>query len=257
MDDLDNFIAQANQKYATDPKYVKKLAREQQTTLERELAELHGTTSRICPDTHQHARTLTCASAHKCQCAVCSAVWNAYHRWLRSQRKLGKLRGGSSVLSWPSQRRLQSLVAIGWSAPEIARRAGISQNNINGILSRSQITRAHAAQIDKVWRELRYQKPNPQSKSERISVHGALRRAKNNGWVPAICWDNIDDPDCVPDGGQPDSPGWVLEELEHFYQLGESPHNVSQLFPQSATSLARTADRHGRRDIARWIESAA
>lgn len=211
----------------------------------------------ICPPDHAHARTLTCASSHRCGCDACRKNWAAYHRWLRNSRRQGKQRAGTKIPAWPSQRRVGTLVALGWSMQEIGRRAGISPTNVRNIQYYDRITRVKAAKIDRVWRELKFTKRVPTSKEERVSVKGALACAKRHGWVPAILWDDIDDPDCTPDtDGIRDETGWALDELEHLRLLNVSATEALASLPQTPASLERQATRHDRGELAAWIRTA-
>jgi hypothetical protein len=101
-----------------------------------------------------------------------------------------------------SQRRLQGLVAIGWTTWEITRRmGGKDHGTVTDITScnNTTIRRATADAIKAIFDEL-WDKPGP----SRISAQRAAKR----GWVVPLAWDDdtIDDPAATPDLGEPDAP---------------------------------------------------
>jgi hypothetical protein len=99
-----------------------------------------------------------------------------------------------------SSRRLQALVAIGWTTREITRRlGGKDHGTVCDITScnNTTIRRATADAIRAIFDEL-WDKPGP----SRISAQRAAKR----GWVVPLAWDDesIDDPAATPDLGEPD-----------------------------------------------------
>ena len=100
-----------------------------------------------------------------------------------------------------SQRRLQALVAIGWTTREITRRlGGRDHGTVCDITSANKrsIRRATADKVKAIYDEL-WDKPGP----SRISAQRAAKR----GWVVPLAWDDdtIDDPAAVADlGGRAD-----------------------------------------------------
>ncbi|MEU8040928.1 hypothetical protein [Streptosporangium sp. NPDC049078] len=105
-----------------------------------------------------------------------------------------------------TRRRLQALVAIGWSLRTIADRLGMSHVNVAKI-ARAGITAVYPATADAVTalcEELWKQQPPTTTTAERISVAKALKHAAAHGWVVLACWDDdtIDDPDATPSFGE-------------------------------------------------------
>ena len=102
-----------------------------------------------------------------------------------------------------SQRRLQALVAIGWTTREITHRmGGKDHGTVTDITSANNTTirRATAERIKAIFDEL-WDQPGP----SRISAQRAAKR----GWLVPLAWDDdtIDDPAATPDLGEPDAPG--------------------------------------------------
>jgi hypothetical protein len=84
------------------------------------------------------------------------------------------------------RRRIQALAWMGWSYQAIADNAGIHHDrSLGNILKRPTIRRDTAAKIDAAYRRL-CMEPGPSPKT--------AQRARAKGWLSALVWDNIDDP---------------------------------------------------------------
>ena len=134
-----------------------------------------------------------------------------------------------------SQRRLQALVALGWTTRELTRRLGARDHGtVCDITSGNNrtIRRVTAENIKRVYDEL-WDQPGP----SRISAQRAAKR----GWVVPLAWDDdtIDDPDATPNLGEPDAPvrrgGRLREHLVEDY-LDTWDHHLGYL-PAAATRL--------------------
>lgn len=89
-------------------------------------------------------------------------------------------------------RRLQALVAIGWTQHELARRIGWTPANLCSLMhARRPVTAATARRVAGLYDELSM---TPASSSRARST------ARRNGWVPPLAWDDddIDDPSFAP-----------------------------------------------------------
>lgn len=90
-------------------------------------------------------------------------------------------------------RRIQALAVMGWPISHIADLAGIRGTQVNELMAgrRKRIPRDQAEAVDRVFRE-RWMQPGPNARTRTI--------AARNGWVPALAWDDIDNPDEQPTG---------------------------------------------------------
>lgn len=89
------------------------------------------------------------------------------------------------VASTGSIRRLQALVAAGWSLTEQARRLGTDRNTLAKVFSRPAVTVARARAIRDLYRQLRDQAP-----ADHASATRALRYAAANNWPGPDSWDD-------------------------------------------------------------------
>ena len=99
---------------------------------------------------------------------------------------------GQPVHPAGTARRLQGLVALGWTNRELSNRLGVHEANFgNALYGTRQPTAGFARKVAALFNELQLT-PGP-------SVRARLR-AQRNGWVPPLAWDedSIDDPAAVP-----------------------------------------------------------
>lgn len=123
------------------------------------------------------------------------------------------LADGSTVPAIGAQRRIQGLVAIGWSQAKLAKRLGWTGANLGQVVhQRDTVTvethRAIVALYEALWNTM----PPEGNQRDRIAASRARRIAKNYGWVSPLAWDDdqIDDP-----------LAWPAEVQEEFYDVDE------------------------------------
>jgi transcriptional regulator with XRE-family HTH domain len=113
-----------------------------------------------------------------------------------------QLADNARIPSLGAARRLQALVALGWSQHKIATRLGILPANFTPLILGRQtlITARHDRAVRALYDELSMQLPPQATPGQRSSVTRAQRHAKRNGWAPPLAWDDafFDDPDGHP-----------------------------------------------------------
>lgn len=119
---------------------------------------------------------------------------------LAVQPTLDNLGDGAAIDGTGTRRRLQALVAKGWSQSELACRLGMERasfsTTITGGLVRAHTVRAVMALYDQLWRE------DPAAHGvPRRWIEASRRHALARGWAPVGAWDDdqIDNPDAFPD----------------------------------------------------------
>lgn len=117
------------------------------------------------------------------------------------------LAGGVAIDGLGSTRRLQALVAIGYTQTYLAERLGWQVSNL-GKLTHGQrkVTTATAKQISALYDELSM-KPGPSE--------GARNYARRRHWPAPLAWDDIDDPQERPQRTKRTVVRWD----EKFYEL--------------------------------------
>lgn len=144
----------------------------------------------------------------------------AYLQHTTAARLLAVRPGQMPVHGWVdvtgARRRLQALVAIGWTQAALADRLNISASHIQHYLHGDAPT-VHVDrhnQVAALYREL-HMLPGPSKR--------ARTTAARHGWAPPLAWDNIDDPDERPTRGakQPRTRDEVDESIVERLLAGE------------------------------------
>jgi hypothetical protein len=157
------------------------------------------------------------------------------------------------------KRRVQALMAIGYSADRQEKLCGVSEGQLDrlrhgNILVTEDMARRIRDMYEKYW-DKPY-RPNPDDKYDRIARTRAMNLAKRNGWPPPMGWDDIDDPNCEPyveDGGKrPVGSGrgrvideGVLEDLDWLRRSGVLPEDAAERVGFSLKSLRNAVNYRG------------
>lgn len=131
------------------------------------------------------------------------------------------LADGAQIPAFGCTRRLQALVAAGWSQTELSERLGMVINNLNKLTrGRQQMcTTARARQIKDLFDQLQMQR----GPSNRAALLG-----RRMGWALPLEWDeeSIDDPDASPARARRRSSDAVsarrLERIEKVRELTDA-----------------------------------
>lgn len=111
------------------------------------------------------------------------------------------LADGARIGPTGTTRRLQGLVAIGWSMNRLSQRLGMKLTNARHLFhGTGQTTVARARQVAALYDELWNQLPPHDSHRDKIAYSRARNHAKRLGWAPPLAWDDstIDDPAAQP-----------------------------------------------------------
>lgn len=164
-----------------------------------------------------------------CRGSCCRRAAAEYERQRRYDTILG--RPPRTLDAQGTQRRIQALVAIGYTFREIAERLGVSHDRARGLATRPTqfVRRTTADDVAAVFEEL-CMKPAPEGWHSSY----AKTTARRNGWLPPLAWLDIDDPDERPDAGKEARPGRpevlpdVLEDFDWLVSAGESPEKAAE-----------------------------
>lgn len=91
-------------------------------------------------------------------------------------------------------RRLQALVALGWSQSELGRRLGIRHvtNAMPIVQGTRRLTVATARRADALFEELCMTLPPETNQRQRIAASRARGYARDHGWLPPLALDDMD-----------------------------------------------------------------
>lgn len=149
-----------------------------------------------------------------------------------------------------TSRRLQALVAIGWTETQLAERMSMGVGNFWRIVCgmRPRVTAATAARAVEIFAELW-----DQPQTGYFADH-ARRIAERREWRSPLAWDDIDTdpaPAVVDEQLQMTKADVFLEDVEFLLDSGEAPEQVAIIMGRKPDAIAKLAERHDRLDLAR------
>lgn len=125
-----------------------------------------------------------------------------------------------------TKRRLQALVAVGWSQAKIGARLGINATNVGRMLGSDRVTAGSARSVRDLYERMWNEAPPEEDWRDKIAANRARGYATERGWAPPMAWDeNIEDPAAEPEGVGSDKRRGKLpcvEDLEWLVQGGDS-----------------------------------
>lgn len=178
-----------------------------------------------CPPDHGHAINFTCYNAHHCRCTPCRDHINQRRIRIRKLRAYGRWEP-FLVPATGTRRRLEALMAIGWSQSALAAQLGTHQSGVWQLLFArpDTVERPTFDRIRDLYERLWDTPPATDTACQRGSKSKALACAARHNFQPPLAWDDIDT-DTVPAEG--DRAAFVDEILvEHVCDGGAGKLNV-------------------------------
>lgn len=164
-----------------------------------------------------------------------------------------------SVPATGTHRRVQALVARGWSVSRIGRELGFEAGNFHAVMHREHVGAETHRQVAHLYERLWNVEPPRAEWREKIAYSRSVAYAQRRGWLPPLAWDDIEnDPEperTVVKQGRVTGEE-VLDDVEFLLDAGESPLQVATIVGRKPATLARLAERHERRDLANIFYSA-
>lgn len=144
-----------------------------------------------------------------------------------------------------TRRRLQSLVAIGYTHVGLARRLGLTVAGLDRLvldshsLASDQVRVATARKADMLWRELQHVHP----KRTHASV-AARKRANARGWAVPFAWDEdaIDNPNAEPQLPEDPDGAW-FDDYRELRALGLTNDHIAERWGLQRESLRQRLHR--------------
>ncbi|MFJ3950235.1 hypothetical protein ACIPXV_09220 [Streptomyces libani] len=134
-----------------------------------------------------------------------------------------------------TRRRLQALVAMGWTLTAIGPHLGFHPRRLTDLLHGERVLASTARRIADGYRIVQTWDPKAHGVSE-VSIAKSRKLAARAGWHGPFAWDdNIDDPSAMPEETTPYESTGKYErdpdrkrEIEHLYLLGESVPSIAK-----------------------------
>ena len=171
---------------------------------------------------------------------------------------------GARIPNVGTKRRLQALMATGWSQTQLAHRIGMQVRNFNHLLhGKRAVTARTARNVADLYDELWDTPPTPSNHWQAGGVTRALRYAARHSFAPPMAWDDdlIDDPHATPDTGEPattthrgrpladtvEDIEWYLAEIDGTATTDQVAHRLHMT--RSGIQKALAPDRANRPDL--------
>ncbi|MDQ0758753.1 hypothetical protein [Streptomyces canus] len=129
-----------------------------------------------------------------------------------------------------TRRRLQALVSMGWTLNALGPRLGFHPRRLTDLIHGERVLASTARRIADGYRTLQTLDPIAHGVPER-SAKLSLNLAAREGWPGPLDWDDIDDPNCKPDGHRK-SRAWIRKRRP-------APVDVARV--AQLTAIGRTA----------------
>lgn len=165
---------------------------------------------------------------------------------------------GALVCGTGTTRRIQAMVAGGWSQSKLSVLVGFSSpaNFTRVVHGRSDVTRATADKVRALYDELWDQEPPHDTHRDQIAHTRSKRYAAGHGWLPPLAWDDdlIDDPTYQPEVVEPISLRGpdalvVAEDVEFLHDDGLRLDAIAARLGVKRGTLQTALQRQGRRDL--------
>lgn len=163
------------------------------------------------------------------------------------------LADGATIGAIGTTRRLQALVAIGWSQSKLAYRLGMRPSNLGMMLNRTTVRTSTAAAVRSLYKELWNAPPPEATHRDRIAASRARRFAAARGWAPPLAWDDddLDNPDATPQHAPAsDSRKRVhVDDIEWLASSGATWHHLSTRLGVTNDAIEKACRRADRIDL--------
>lgn len=155
----------------------------------------------IAPDDPRHGRSAGYVAG--CRESCCRTAIADYARNLRTRQYLNG--GPLTVDGTGTRRRIQALMALGWSGPRIDEHLGKRRTyTVRILLDDGPVLLKTAEMVARTYDALSMTLPPSETRQERQVATRTRNYAKARGWVPPLAWNNIDDPTENPNVGRDD-----------------------------------------------------
>ncbi|WP_411095937.1 hypothetical protein [Streptomyces sp. 020-2-3H-GM] len=153
---------------------------------------------------------------------------------LRVSRADCQLGDGTRLDGTGTRRRIQALVAAGWSFVVLAKEMGFNDRALASLARADRVTVATARKVKDGYKRLNVL--TPEQYGVRPHAQSLARTvAAREGWVTAAAWDNIDDPNCAPDADAEAGADTEIaraayrrEEVTRLHEYRTADHEIAQ-----------------------------
>jgi hypothetical protein len=170
-------------------------------------------------------------------------------RILAVSTSTGSLAGRLRIDATGTRRRLQALIALGWTMVQLGEGIGASSTAVYRLLRADRVRADRAAAVADLYDRLWDQRPLLVTPHDKTNAAKAVKMAADHGWALPMAWDDdtIDDPNAVPGGVGTASTGIRRlpedDELLWLVAMGETDEALAQRFSVKVKSVKKARDR--------------
>lgn len=143
-----------------------------------------------------------------------------------------------------TRRRIQALIALGWSQAQIGEACGVTPMAVRHWRQAEQVWRSTAEKLAAAYERMCMKLPPETNGSQRNVASRMRSKAKSEGWVPPLAWDDIDN-DPAPKTA-PRERRDILADFDELVGLGESEHEAARRLGVNPASIKRARQRAGK-----------
>jgi transposase len=166
---------------------------------------------------------------------------------------------GRYIDSTGLRRRVQALVAIGWSQSRLAKQLGMDQGNMSSFMAADQCTVRRALAVRDLYNACWNKPQEGWDWRSRIAANRSRNYAAARGWVPPLAWDDdsIDDPAAQPDlGFKPKLRDTIADDVEFLHGTGANREEIAErLGASSWETVERQLHRIKRGDLVTLVKT--
>lgn len=150
-----------------------------------------------------------------------------------------------------TRRRLQALIACGWSRAKLAALVGIDPTNISRVLTTEKVWAGKARAVRDLYERLWDVAPPEDDWRDKIAANRSRSYAAEHGWAPPMAWDDeaIDDPSATPVGvGASKGRGKLPDddEIAFLIEGGDSIGTLADRYGAKASAVKQRLLRAGK-----------
>uniref|UniRef100_UPI00356213F3 hypothetical protein n=1 Tax=Actinotalea sp. TaxID=1872145 RepID=UPI00356213F3 len=165
-----------------------------------------------------------------------------------SMPTIEQLGASTNVDSTGARRRIQALIALGWSVQRIADDHGISRQAIDAAMRHQPIYARNALAIREAFDTIGDRRPPERTAGEKGAAARSRKRAEVNDWAVPAMWDeaDLDDPYATPPTMRTTRRTVDLDEWARLVRYGENPTTAARRCGVGAKNAIATIDKLAR-----------
>lgn len=170
---------------------------------------------------------------------------------------------GATVVvdSTGTRRRLEALIALGWSINHLAADHGLDRQALDSALAWVPVQAATARAVRDMFEAIGDTRPPETNRWEKTAAARSRNRAAARGWLPPAEWDpaDLDDPYADAPAREATGSTWPgrtaadLDEWLHLVRGGVNPDDAAARCGVGMDAIIAAAGRHDRDDVMRLI----